>query len=47
VEANQNNGTTLYAPSQDEKARVHQKQGHGMTLWWQVLTKLVRFHTPM
>jgi hypothetical protein len=31
VEANHNYGMTLYAPSQDEEARVHKKQGHDMT----------------
>jgi len=31
VEANHNCGITLYAPSRDEEARVHKKQGHGTT----------------
>jgi len=31
VAATHNYGTTLYAWSQDEEARVHKKQGHGMT----------------
>jgi len=31
VEANQNNGMTLHAPSEDEEAKVHKKQGHGAT----------------
>jgi len=31
VEANHNCAMTLYAPSRDEEARVHKKQGHGMT----------------
>jgi hypothetical protein len=31
VEANHNCGMTLYAPSQDEEARIRKKQGHGMT----------------
>jgi hypothetical protein len=31
VEAKHNNGMTLYAPSQDEEARIHKKQGHGAT----------------
>jgi hypothetical protein len=31
VEVNHNYGMTLYAPSRDEKARVHKKQGHGTT----------------
>ncbi len=34
VEANHNYGTTLYAPSRDEKTKVHKKQGHGTSLWW-------------
>jgi hypothetical protein len=31
VEINHNYGTTLYAPSQDEEAKVHQKESHGTT----------------
>jgi hypothetical protein len=31
VKPNYNYGMTLYAPSQNEKAKVHKKQGHGMT----------------
>jgi hypothetical protein len=31
VEVNHDSGMTLYAPSQDEEARVHKKQGHNMT----------------
>jgi hypothetical protein len=34
---------TLYAPSQDEKAKVHKKQGHGTTYGG----KLIGFHTLM
>jgi len=47
VEVNHNCGMTLYAPSWDEETKVHKKQGHGIILWWQVLTKLIKFHTPM
>ncbi len=47
MEANHDNGTTLYASSQNEEAKVHKKQGHGVTLWWQVLAKLIRVHTPI
>jgi len=31
MEVNHNYGMTLYAPSQNEEARVHKKQGHGTT----------------
>jgi hypothetical protein len=47
MEANHDSGTTLYASSQNEETKVHKKQGHGVTLWWQVLAKLIRVHTPI
>jgi hypothetical protein len=47
VEANHNCGMTLYAPSLNEEASVHKKTRSWHVLWWQMLTKLVEFHTPM
>jgi hypothetical protein len=44
VEANHNNGTTFYTPSQDEEARVDKKQGHGATCGDK---HLVNFHIPI